>query len=106
MAPRFPLLTPDEQKANPDLPVDPWDESDYAVRIARNTFHQVIRGLLDQGNLERAGEVANDYARTMAMVWICETIEPMRVQLNNVIERLGLNQEMDNGEGAPPAGRG
>lgn len=103
---RFPFLTPEEQKANPDIPVDPWDESDFAVKIARNTFHQVIRAHQEKGNLGEAHQVATEYARMMAMVWICETLEPVRVQFTNVLERLGLNQEMDNGEGAPPAGRG
>jgi hypothetical protein len=102
---RFPLLSPDEQKANPDLPVDPWDESDFAVKIARNTFHQVIRRHQEQGEVGEVHKLATEYARMMAMVWICETIEPVRVQFNAVLDRLGLNADLDNGEGSPPAGK-
>ena len=102
---RFANLTPDEQRKNPDIPVDPWDEVDFAAKAARNTFHTVYRSMVERGETGEAHKLAVAYGQFMAMVWACEIAEPLRVHINNVLDKLGMLEEADNGQGGPPAGR-
>lgn len=102
---KFPRMTPEDQKANPSLPVDPWDEVDFAAEVARNTFHQVVRAHLDSGNLEAAHALAVQYGKLMTQVWLCEIAEPIRVHVINVLDRLGILEESDTGAGGPPGGK-
>ena len=101
---KFPQMNAQERAMHSSAPVDPWDEVDYAALQARNSFHTVHQALTDKGDIVDAHKLAVQYGQLMATVWLCEILEPMRAHFVHVLDKLGILQETDNGDGAPPAG--
>jgi hypothetical protein len=101
---RYSDLTPEERQANPDFIFDPWDEVAFAAKKARNTYYPLIERLEKAGEVGEVHRLSVAYSQAMALVWIAETLEPIRCNFNRVLEITGMADHLDNGAGGPPAG--
>ena len=101
---KFPDMSPQDKALHAASMVNPWDEVDYAAIQARNSFHKVHQALIEKGDVVDAHKIAVQYCQLMSTVWLCEILEPMRAHFVFVLDKLGILQETDSGDGMPPAG--